>query len=97
MDIWDLLKPWLWYFLCALSMCVMFCGLERSKGSLSFFTKSFLCCWCLFCTIITISLYGYQSATDLGVPPNPEVSAVLYGASLITCCISSCCVYSAAG
>lgn len=91
----NFLQPYLWYLICALIMCIMYCGLERSSGKLGLTAKSVLCSWCIISTLITIGLFGIQSSTESGIPPPPQATALTFGASIITLCISSSCVYCA--
>ena len=92
----NLLKPWLWYLLSALIMCIIYCGLEKANDSLGLYAKSILCSWSLLSFIVTIALFGIQTYIDqVGSLPPLQVSGVTIGASILTLCISSSCVYSA--
>jgi hypothetical protein len=92
----NFLKPWLWYLLSALIMCVVYCGLEKANDSLGLTAKSVLCVWSILSLTVTVALLGLQTYIDtLGSLPPMQVSGATLGASCITLCISSCCVYSA--
>ena len=92
----DFLKPWLWYLLSALIMCVIYCGLERSSGSIGFFAKSVLCLWSIISFVVTIMLFGLQTyINEVGSLPPMQVSGATLGASCLTLCISSCCIQCA--
>ena len=91
----NFLQPYLWYLICALIMCVLYCGLERSNGGLGFTAKSVLCIWCILSTVITVALFGIQSGAEEGITPPPQATALTFGASVVTLCISSGCVYCA--
>lgn len=90
------LKPWLWYLVSALIMCVLYCGLEKANNSLGFTAKGILCSWCIISVVITFMLFGLQTMIDVtGKMPPLNISGVTIGASCLTLCISSSCVYSA--
>jgi hypothetical protein len=44
---------------------------------------------------VTSALFGMQSMITSGRPPPPQMALVTFGASIITLCISSSCVYCA--
>ena len=89
----NFLQPYLWYLICALIMCVLYCGLEKSNGELGFTAKSVLCIWCIISTVITVALFGMQTVVEGGATPPPQAAALTFGASVITLCVSSSCVY----
>jgi hypothetical protein len=90
------LKPWLWYLVCTLILCVLYCGLEKASGSLGFTAKCILCSWSIISIVITVMLFGLQTYIDiLGRLPPINISGITIGASCLTLCISSSCVYSA--
>lgn len=90
------LQPWLWYLLSALIMCIIFCGLERHKGKIGFTTKAVLSIWSILSLVITVMLFGLQQyINEIGGMPPLQVSGVTLGASCITLCISSGCIYCA--
>lgn len=90
------LKPWLWYFLCALIMCSLYCGLEKANGKLGMTAKSILCSWSIISFVVTIALFGLQTMIDVtGRLPPMQIAGATLGASCVTLCISSSCVYSA--
>lgn len=92
----NFLKPWLWYLISALLMCVVFCGLEMSHGKLGLTAKSSLCLWSIISFVVTGALFGLQTYIDVsGSLPPLQVSGVTLAASCLTLCISSGCVYSA--
>lgn len=92
----NFLKPWLWYFVSALLMCVIFCGLEKANGKLGLTAKSSLCLWTIISLAVTGALFGLQTYINLtGSFPPLQVSGVTLAASCLTLCISSSCVYSA--
>lgn len=91
------LKPWLWYLMSALIMCIIYCGLEKANKSLGFTAKSILCSWCIISIVVTVALFGLQTyINEVGSFPPLQVSGVTLGASCLTLCISSCCIYCAA-
>lgn len=91
----NLLKPWLWYLTSALIMCIVYCGIEKANNSLGTTAKCILCSWSIISLVVTSALFGLQTYIDeIGFPPL-QVSGVAVGASLITLCLSSSCVYSA--
>lgn len=91
----NFLQPYLWYLICALIMCILYCGLERSSGKLGLTAKTVLCSWCIISIVVTIALFGMQTAIEGGVRPPPQAAAITFGASVVTLCISSGCVYCA--
>ncbi len=91
----NFLQPYLCYFICALIMCIVYCGLEKSSGSLGMTAKSVMCIWCILSTVIAVALYGLQSVAESGIPPSPQTTGITFGASIITLCVSSSCVYCA--
>lgn len=92
----SLLKPWLWYLVLALIMCVLYCGLEKANGKLGTTAKLVLSSWSIISCIVTIALFGLQTMIDVsGQMPPLQASGVTLGASCLTLCISSSCVYSA--
>jgi hypothetical protein len=91
------LKPWLWYLLCALIMCIIYCGLEKANGGLGMTTKSILCSWSIISCIVTVALFGLQTSIDIsGKLPPFQVAGGVLAASCVTLSISSCCIYCAA-
>lgn len=92
----NFLKPWLWYLLSALIMCVIYCGLEKANGKLGFTAKAVLFSWSLISLVVTIALLGLQTYINtVGSLPPMQISGVTIGASCITLCISSSCIYCA--
>ena len=92
----NFLSPYLWYLICALIMCILYCGLERANGHLGFTAKAVICCWSIVSTVVTLALFSMQTAAlEAGVTPPPQIAAVTFGASILTLCISSSCVYCA--
>jgi hypothetical protein len=91
----NFLKPYLWYLVCAVILCILYYGLEQSHGGLGFMAKTIMCCWCLFSFIITIALFGVQTGIETGIGAPPQAIAITIGASIITLCISSSLVYCA--
>lgn len=92
----NFLKPWLWYIVSALLMCVIYCGLEKTHGKLGMTAKSILCSWSIISVIVTGALFGLQTYIDVsGSLPPLQASGIALGASCLTLCISSSCVYSA--
>ncbi len=91
----NFLQPYLWYLISALIMCILYFGLEQANGGLGFTAKSVLCTWCIASTLITVALFGIQSAVESGATPPPQATALTFGASVITLCISSGCLYCA--
>jgi hypothetical protein len=90
------LKPWLWYLLSALAMCVLFSGLEKANGKLGFTAKTILCLWVTISSVITVALFGIQGFIDItGRLPPLQASGIVLGASCLTLSLSSCCVYCA--
>jgi hypothetical protein len=89
------LQPYLWYLICAMALCIIYFGIEKSNGKLGFTAKAVLSSWCLISLIVTSALFGMQSMITSGRPPPPQMALVTFGASIITLCISSSCVYCA--
>lgn len=90
------LKPWLWYLTSALIMCIMYCGIEKANDSFGMTAKSVLCSWSIISLIVTVALFGMQTFIDVtGKLPPLQVSGVTIGASILTLCISSSCIYCA--
>lgn len=89
------LQPYLWYLLCAMFLCILYFGIEKSHGKLGFTSKAVLCSWCIISLAITSGLFGIQSMISSGRIPPPQLSLAIFGASFATLCISSCCVYCA--
>ena len=93
----NFLQPWLWYLLSALIMCVVYCGLEKANNDLGLTAKSVLCIWSILSLLITFALFGMQEYINVvGSLPPLQISGITIGACIITLCISSSCVYSAA-
>lgn len=93
----NFLKPWLWYLMSALLMCVIFCGLERAHGKLGLAVKSSLVLWSIISLVVTGALFGLQTYIDTsGSLPPFQISGITLIASCLTLSISSGCVYSAA-
>ncbi len=91
----NFLQPYLWYLICALIMCVLYCGLERAHGNLGFTAKAVMCSWSIISLVITVLLFGIQTSAEQGITPPPQATALTFGASVITLCVSSSCVYCA--
>lgn len=89
------LKPYLGYLLSAILLCVIYFGLERSHGTISFLDKSIMCSWSIISIIITCALFSIETSyEEFGTAP-AQITAVTFGASIITLCASSSLVYCA--
>ena len=91
----NLLQPFIWYLICTVTLCIFYFGLEYSDKKLGFTAKATLSIWPIVSLIITCGLFSIQKITESGNVPPPQISLVTFGASIITLCISSGCVYSA--
>jgi hypothetical protein len=76
-------------------MSVLYCGLEKSNGKLGFTAKAILCSWCIVSLLITSGLFGIETMIEHKETPPPQLSLLTVGASILTLCVSSSCVYCA--
>jgi hypothetical protein len=92
MGLMTYLQPYISYMICAITMCVIYIGIERANGPLGLTTKSVLCSWSIISTVVIVALYFVQSQISNSMPVDPGTVTATAVASFLTLSISSCCI-----